>query len=205
MAVFTWEARTRTGETKSGTMTADSLEAVQQRLRAQALQPSTVKKKGREFKFALPAFGGGVSSKDLVLFTRQFSTMIDAGLPLVQCLDILGNQNDNPAFKKVILDCKLTVETGSTFADALKKHPKVFDNLFVNLVAAGEAGGILDTIMTRLSSYIEKNVKLVKQIKSALTYPISILAISFAVVAVMLLFVIPTFRRPWLTLKIKRL
>ena len=195
MAVFTWEARTRSGETKTGTMTADSLEAVQQRLRAQALQPASVKKKARELKLKLPQLGSGVTAKDLVLFTRQFSTMIDAGLPLVQCLDILGNQNDNAAFKKVILDLKVTVETGSTFADALRKHPKVFDNLFVNLVAAGEAGGILDTIMTRLSMYIEKNVKLVKQVKSALTYPISILAISFAVIAVMLLFVIPTFKK----------
>ena len=195
MAQFAWEARTRNGETKNGVMTADSLEAVQQRLRAQAMQVLSVKKKAAEFNLTLPTFGTGITSKDLVLFTRQFSTMIDAGLPLVQCLDILGNQNPNPAFKKVILDLKATVETGTTFADALRKHPKVFDVLFCSLVSAGEAGGILDTIMNKLSSYIEKNIKLVKQIKSALTYPLSILTISFGVVAVMMLFVIPTFQK----------
>jgi type IV pilus assembly protein PilC len=195
MPAFVWEARTRTGETRNGTMVADTMEAVQQRLRAQALQPQSVKKKPLEIKLKLPGIGGGVPAKDLMLFTRQFSTMIDAGLPLVQCLEILGNQNDNPDFKRILLDLKNTVETGQTFADALKKHPKVFDNLFVNLVAAGETGGILDSIMQRLSVYIEKNLKLVKQIKGALTYPVVVLCVSFAVVAVLLLFVIPTFEK----------
>ncbi|MCC6808130.1 MAG: type II secretion system F family protein [Deltaproteobacteria bacterium] len=195
MPAFIWEARTRAGEVKNGTMVADTIEAVQQRLRQQSLQPQSVKKQPLQIKLKLPQFGSGVSSKDLVLFTRQFSTMIDAGLPLVQCLDILGNQNDNPAFKKVLLDLKSTVETGTTFAEALKKHPKVFDTLFVNLVAAGETGGILDTIMNRLSAYIEKNIKLVKQIKGAMTYPLVVLSVSFAVVSVLLLFVIPTFEK----------
>lgn len=197
MAQFAWEARTRTGETKTGVMTADSMEAVSQKLRSQALQVSSIKKKAAQISFniKLPQFGSGVTSKDLVLFSRQFATMIDAGLPLVQCLDILGNQNPNPQFKKVILDIKSTVETGTTFADALRKHPKVFDVLFCSLVAAGEAGGILDTILNKLTGYIEKNIALVKQIKSALTYPLSILSISFGVVAVMMLFVIPTFQK----------
>jgi type IV pilus assembly protein PilC len=195
MPAFVWEAKTRAGEVRTGTMVADTIEAVQQRLRQQALQPQSVKKQPLQIQLKLPQFGSGVTSKDLVLFTRQFSTMIDAGLPLVQCLDILGNQNDNPAFKKVLLDLKSTVETGTTFAEALKKHPKVFDTLFVNLVAAGETGGILDTIMNRLSTYIEKNMKLIKQIKGAMTYPLVVLSVSFAVVAVLLLFVIPTFEK----------
>lgn len=193
MPAFVWEAKTRSGETRNGTMVADTMEAVQQRLRQQALQPQSVKKKPVEIK--LPQFGSGVTSKDLVLFTRQFSTMIDAGLPLVQCLEILGAQNDNPAFKKVILDLKTTVETGTTFAEAMKKHPKVFDTLVVNLVAAGETAGILDSIMTRISAYIEKNMKLVKQVKGALSYPTIVFCVMVVVVAVLLLFVIPTFEK----------
>lgn len=195
MAQFAWEARTRNGELRSGVMNADSMEAVSQKLRAQAMQVQSVKKKAAQFTIALPQLGTGITSKDLVLFARQFATMIDAGLPLVQCLDILGQQNPNPQFKKVILDLKSTVETGTTFADALRKHPKVFDTLFCSLVSAGEAGGILDTILNKLTTYIENNIKLVKQIKSALTYPLSILSISFGVVAVMMLFVIPTFQK----------
>lgn len=194
MPTFAWEARTRSGELRNGVMTADNVDAVNQRLRGQALTPYSVKKKAREFKLKLP-FSGGVSNKDLVVFTRQFSTMIDAGLPLPQCLDILGNQNSNPAFKKVILELKTTVESGTTFAEALKKHPKVFDSLFVNLVAAGETGGMLDTIMNRLSLYIEKNVKLVSTVKKALGYPITVLVVSVVVVTVMLLWVIPTFEK----------
>jgi type IV pilus assembly protein PilC len=195
MPAFVWEARTRAGEVKNGTMVADTMEAVQQRLRQQSLQPQSVKKQAMQINIKLPSFGGGVTSKDLVLFTRQFSTMIDAGLPLVQCLDILGNQNNNPEFKRVLLDIKSTVETGTTFAEALKKHPKVFDTLFTNLVAAGETGGILDSIMQKLSLYIEKNIKLVKKVKGALTYPLIVLSVSFAVVTVLLMFVIPTFEK----------
>jgi type IV pilus assembly protein PilC len=141
------------------------------------------------------SFGGGgsVTSKDLVVFTRQFCTMIDAGLPLVQCLDILSRQQDNPYFKKCLLAVKESVESGSTFAEALKKHPRIFDELYVNLVAAGEVGGILDTILNRLAAYIEKSLKLKKQVKSAMTYPITIIGIASVVIAVILLFVIPAF------------
>ncbi|HPC47838.1 MAG TPA: type II secretion system F family protein, partial [Deltaproteobacteria bacterium] len=135
----------------------------------------------------------GVKTKELVVFTRQFATMINAGLPLVQCLDILSSQQPNPTFKKVIAQVKQDVESGSTFADALRKHPKVFDGLYVNLVAAGEIGGVLDTVLNRLAVYMEKNENLKNKIKSAMTYPIIVLCVAFGVVAVLMIFVIPTF------------
>ncbi len=191
MPTFTYEAKTRTGEVRTGTMDADDEAAVGQRLRQQQLQPTKVAKKGFSFNFG--GGGGSVSSKDLVIFTRQFSTMIDAGLPLVQCLDILGSQIENPAFARVLRTVKNDVEGGLTFSDSLAKHPKIFDHLFCNLVRAGEIGGILDTILQRLAAYIEKNAKLVRQVKSALTYPIGVMFIAVAVIAVMMIFVIPTF------------
>jgi type IV pilus assembly protein PilC len=193
MAVWVWEGRTRTGEVRKGTMEADAERDVLIKLRQQNIQPSRVKKKGRALQ--LPSFGGSVTAAQLVVFVRQFATMIDAGLPLVQCLDILGTQEPNRAFKKVILDVKSNVEGGSTFADSLKKHPAVFDNLFVNLVAAGEIGGILDTILNRLATYIEKNVKLVRQVKGAMAYPIGILVVAIGVVGALLKYVIPTFEK----------
>lgn len=136
-----------------------------------------------------------VTTKDLVVFTRQFSTMIDAGLPLVQCLTLLSSQQENPTFKSILTQVQADVEGGSTFADALKKHPKVFDTLYSNLVAAGEMGGILDTILQRLAAYIEKNEKLKKQVKGAMTYPITIISIAVIVVGVILVFVIPAFEK----------
>ena len=147
--------------------------------------------------FKLPKFGGGgkIDEKDLVIFTRQFSTMIDSGLPLVQCLEILASQQENKAFQEILYKVKESVESGSTFADALAKHPRAFDQLFVNLVAAGEIGGILDTILTRLAAYIEKSMKLKKQIKGAMVYPITIMSIAVVVVGVILVFVIPTFAK----------
>jgi type IV pilus assembly protein PilC len=190
MPTFTYEAKTRTGEVRTGTMEADDEAAVGQRLRQQQLQPVKVAKKGFSFNFG---GGGTVTTKDLVIFTRQFSTMIDAGLPLVQCLDILGSQIENPAFARVLRTVKNDVEGGLTFSDSLAKHPRIFDHLFCNLVRAGEIGGILDTILQRLAAYIEKNAKLVRQVKSALTYPIGVMFIAVAVVAVMMIFVIPTF------------
>ncbi len=193
MAVWVWEGRTRTGEVRKGTMEADAERDVLIKLRQQNIQPSRVKKKGRSLR--LPSFGGSVTAAQLVVFVRQFATMIDAGLPLVQCLDILGTQEPNRTFKKVILDVKSNVEGGSTFADSLKKHPAVFDNLFVNLVAAGEIGGILDTILNRLATYIEKNVKLVRQVKGAMAYPIGILVVAIGVVGALLKYVIPTFEK----------
>jgi len=162
-------------------------------LRRQQIVPVKVKTKPRDLRITLPWQRGKVSKKELAVFTRQFATMIDAGLPLVQCLDILGMQQENDGFKKVILRVKEDVESGSTFADALGKHPRVFDDLFVNLVSAGEVGGILDTILARLAAYIEKAMKLGKQIKSAMVYPSTILAVAVIVTVVLLLYVIPIF------------
>jgi type IV pilus assembly protein PilC len=194
MATFLWTAKTKSGESRNGEMEAASKDAVEQRLRAQQLTPSKVKKKPQDLHFKMPG-SSGVAARDLMLFTRQFSTMIDAGLPLVQCLDILYTQCENIWFKKVLGQVKLDVESGKTFADALSKHPKVFDSLFVNLIAAGETGGILDTIMTRLAVQTEKSVKLAKQIKGALFYPSAVMAVAIGAVAVLLLFVIPVFEK----------
>jgi len=190
MAEFAWEARARTGEVRKGVMEADNEVTVQNRLRQQQLNPVKVKKKAKEFNIVI---GSGVEPKDLVQFTRQFATMIDAGLPLVQCLDILSNQTENKIFAAALKDIKNTVEGGSTFSDALRRHPKIFDELYVNLVQAGELGGILDTILNRLAVYIEKRVKLMRQVKGALTYPIAVTIIAAGVMTVLMVFVIPAF------------
>jgi type IV pilus assembly protein PilC len=192
MAEFVWEARARTGEVRKGAMEAESEEAVNQRLRSQQLQPTKVKKKGRELNFQI---GSGVSSKDLVTFTRLFATMIDAGLPIVQCLDILQGQTDNKIFANVLRDVKSSVEQGATFSDSLRRHPKVFDHLYVNLVQAGEVGGILDTILNRLAVYIEKAMKLSRQVRGALMYPSIVIVVFFGVLSILLIFVIPGFER----------
>jgi type IV pilus assembly protein PilC len=193
MAKFMWEGKTRVGGTMTGEVEAPNEAFVIAQLRRQQIVPVKVKAKPRDLRIALPWQRGKVSKKELAVFTRQFATMIDAGLPLVQCLDILGMQQENASFKKVILRVKEDVESGSTFADALGKHPKVFDELFVNLVSAGEVGGILDTILARLAAYIEKAMKLGKQIKSAMVYPSTILAVALIVTIVLLLYVIPIF------------
>ncbi|MEZ4308339.1 MAG: type II secretion system F family protein [Polyangiaceae bacterium] len=193
MAEFVWEARGRAGEVKRGTMEAENEAAVQNRLRAQQLNPTKVKKKGGLNLSVNLSFGSGVDSKDLVKFIRQFATMIDAGLPLVQCLEILSNQEPNKIFQAALRDIKSTVEQGATFSDALRRHPKIFDDLFVNLVQAGEVGGILDTILNRLAVYIEKNVKLARQVRGALAYPIAVICILIVVMIVLLTFVIPSF------------
>src|SRR5690606_18128127 len=169
MPEFTWEAKNRTGETRKGTMQAENEAAVQQRLSQQQLTPVKIRRKSALAGFKIG--GGSVKIKEMVTFTRLFATMINAGLPIVRCLDILASQQSNSFFKGVIADIKSQVEQGSTFSDALKRHPSVFDDLFVNLVNAGEVGGILDSIMNRLSIYIEKRAKLVGQLKGALTYP----------------------------------
>jgi len=175
---------------RRGVMEAENAGAVQARLRNQQLNPIKVKKKGGGFNFQ---FGSGVTSTDLVKFIRQFATMIDAGLPLVQCLDILSNQEPNKIFKAALIDIKSTVEQGATFSDALKRHPKIFDELFTNLVAAGEIGGILDSILNRLAVYIEKRVKLQRQVRGALAYPSIVIVIMIGVMIVLLTFVIPAF------------
>jgi type IV pilus assembly protein PilC len=188
-----WEARTRSGEVKKGEMEALDAAAVDTRLKALGLSPVKVKKKPAEIH--LPRLGSGVSSKDILVFTKQFATMIDAGLPLVQCLDILANQMDNATFKKVVLAIKTKVESGSTFADALKDHPKVFDELFVQLCAAGEVGGILDTILNRLANYREKAEKLKRKVKGAMIYPIIVIIVAIGVTALLLLKVTPVFAK----------
>lgn len=192
MAEFTYEAKARDGQVRKGIREAENEDTVTAWLKQQGLTPVKVKKKGKDFNIT---FGSGVSSKDLVIFTRQFGTMIDAGLPLVQALDILSNQNDNPIFAKILKDVKSNVEQGRTFSESLARHPSVFDALYVNLVRAGEVGGILDTILNRLSIYIEKNVKLARQVRGALVYPAGIISIAAIVVSVLLTWVIPTFER----------
>jgi len=162
MADFAWEARSRTGELRKGVMEADNQAAVENRLRQQQLNPVKVRKRGALGSFQI---GSGVGPKEIVIFTRQFATMIDAGLPLVQCLDILANQQDNRIFQAALRDIKGHVEEGATFSDTLRRHPRIFDDLYSNLVQAGEVGGILDTILNRLAIYIEKNVKLVRQVR----------------------------------------
>ncbi len=189
MSEFVWEARTRTGELRKGKMEGGDAEAVRVRLRQQQLNPTKVKRKVG-FNFNV---GSGVNIKEMVTFTRLFGTMIDAGLPLVQALDVLAGQQTNKHFKAVLLDIKGSVEQGSTFSDALKRHPRLFDELFVNLVAAGEAGGLLDTIMARLSVYLEKRQKLQRQVKSAMTYPVIVIIIAAAVMTILMTFVIPSF------------
>jgi type IV pilus assembly protein PilC len=191
MAEFTWEARARTGEVRKGVMEAEDETAVNARLRQQQLNPLKVKKKARQIRFQI---GTGVSTKDLVTFSRLFATMIDAGLPLVQCLDILASQQQNKIFAGILRDVKGAVEQGSTFSDALARHPKVFDALFTNLVHAGEVGGILDTIMNRLSIYLEKRQKLIRQVRGALVYPSVVVVIATGVMTVLLTFVIPAFQ-----------
>ncbi|MGE5345429.1 MAG: type II secretion system F family protein [Acidithiobacillales bacterium] len=192
MAQFVWKGKTRQGVVTGGVLVADSKDMAIADLRRRQIEVTTVKEKGKEF--AIPKVGPGkVSSKRLAVFTRQFSVMIDAGLPLVQCLEILGSQQDNRLFQKIILAVRQDVEAGSSLAEAMRKHPKAFDDLYVNMVAAGEAGGILDTILRRLSTYIEKAVKLKGQVKTALIYPVSVLAVAAIVVFIILWKVIPTF------------
>ncbi len=193
MATFTWEGKTRAGELRNGVLDAQNEEEAMQKVKAQGITPSKVKKKALEIK--MPTLGTGVSLKDLVIFTRQFSTMIDAGLPLVQCLEILSTQAESEGLKRTLKDVKEVVEGGATFADALKRHPKIFDELYVNLVAAGEVGGILDTILSRLATYIEKSMKLRKKVKGALFYPICILIVGIGVLLILLYYVIPVFEK----------
>ncbi len=194
MPKFNWEARTKTGAVQKGVMEADNAGAVETQLKRYGFTGISVKEEKKGGK----SFGFGkkkVDTKDLVVFTRQFATMIDSGLPLVQCLDILAGQQENKTFKECLLKVKEAVESGSTFADALAKHPTIFDQLYVNLIAAGEVGGILDTILNRLAAYIEKAMKLKKQVKGAMVYPATIMAIAVIVVGVILVFVIPTFAK----------
>jgi type IV pilus assembly protein PilC len=192
MQAYVWEARNRAGDVKKGVMEADSESAVEERLKMQLLSPVSVRKQPRQITIS---FGTGVKIEDVVIFTRMFATMIDAGLPIVQCLDILASQSENKRFGKILAAVKNSVEGGFTLSDALSKHPKVFDDLFVNLVAAGEAGGILDGILNRLAVYMEKAVKLKRRVKGAMVYPISIIGIAAIVITILLTKVIPVFEK----------
>ncbi len=189
MSVFVWEGKLANGSIKKGEIEAADKAAAALILKRQRIAPTKLKAKPKD----IVLFQKGIQTKEIVIFTRQFSTMINAGLPLVQCLDILSSQQPNPSFKKILSQIKGDVEGGSTFADALGKHPKVFDSLYVNLVAAGEVGGVLDTVLNRLAVYMEKNEALKNKVKGAMTYPIIVLCVAFGVVAILMIFVIPTF------------
>src|SRR3954468_14896407 len=193
MGVYRWEGIARNGQVRSGTKEAPNEAQVLQFLRSQQIRPKKIKplKSGGLANFNF--LGGGVGAKEIVIFTRQFATMIDAGLPLVQCLDILANQQENRVFHAALRDIKAHVEEGATFSDALRRHPKIFDELYATLVQAGEGGGILDAILNRLAIYIEKNVKLVRQVRGALVYPLTVFVIAIGVMTVLLTFVIPAF------------
>ncbi len=194
MATFAYVGRSKSGAVKKGELVAKSRDEAVEQLRKQSVVVTSLEEKAAQEGFSFK-LGGGVSEKDLVVFTRQFGTMINAGLPLIQCLEILSNQSENAALRKSVGAIKVQVEGGSTFSDALRRHPKVFDDLYVNMVHAGEVGGLLDTILGRLSKYIEKAMKLKGQIKSAMVYPASILGIAFIVIAVLMIFVIPVFEK----------
>ncbi|MBI3895331.1 MAG: type II secretion system F family protein [Acidobacteria bacterium] len=192
MPVFVFNARTAAGVKISGERVAENKAALNASLRQQRMTPIKIKEKGKEF--ALPMLGKrGVSAKELAIFFRQFSVMIDAGLPLVQCLEILANNQENTAFQKILTDVRARVEGGTTLANGLREHPKAFDTLIVNMVEAGETGGILDTILQRLAGYVEKAVRLKAAVKSALIYPVSVVAIAVVVVGLLLWKVVPIF------------
>jgi len=193
MPVFLWAGKNKKGDIQKGEMEASTEEAVLANLKRMKIEPTKIKKKPKDLFENVAFLQPKVKTSDIILFARQFSTMIDAGLPIIQCLDILYSQQENATFKKMLRSIKDDVESGSTLAEALKKFPKEFDDLFVNMIAAGEAGGILDTILRRLSAYMEKTARLKSKVKGAMTYPIVTLIIAGAVLAVILIFVIPVF------------
>lgn len=191
MPVYTYRGVNKTGAAVAGERAAASKTEAAAALRRDQITVSKISEKGKEFN--VPSFGGGVDSKELAIFTRQFSVMIDAGLPLVQCLEILASQQENKTFQKILNNVRASVEGGSTLSAAMKQHEKVFDALYYNMVEAGETGGILDTILQRLSLYIEKNVKLKRAVKSAMIYPIVVMGIAILVIALLLWKVVPVF------------
>jgi len=191
MPVYTYRGTSRTGASVSGERMADSKAELAALLRKEQISVSKLSEKGKEFN--IPTFGAGVDQKELAIFTRQFSVMIDAGLPLVQCLEILAGQQENKTFQKILNAVRGSVEGGATLSTSMKQHEKVFDALYYNMVEAGETGGILDTILQRLSTYIEKNVKLKRAVKSAMIYPVSVLGIAGAVITLLLWKVVPIF------------
>lgn len=207
MPSFVWSGKTRAGQSQEGVLLADSRNAAVATLRRQNIQITSIREKGRQIRI-LPRLSRGIAQKRIAIFTRQFSVMLDAGLPLVQCLEILGEQEDNPIFAQIIDKVRTDIESGSSLAEAMRKHPKAFDNLYVNMIAAGEAGGILDIILQRLATYIEKVVKLKNQVRSAMIYPAAVIIIATFVVWLILWKVIPVFEQllsgvggemPWIT------
>lgn len=195
MAVYVWAGKTRDGITRKGELEGRSVAAVSSQLRAQGIVPGKVKQKAKDISEIFTFLQPKVKVKDMVVFTRQFSVMVDAGLPLVQCLHILWEQQENPTFKRTIGAVRMDVESGSTFAEALRKHPKVFSSLYVNLVAAGEVGGILDTILNRLAVQLEKQDKLNKQLRGAMVYPSTVSVIAAGCIILLLVKVIPVFQK----------
>ena len=192
MPSFVWKGKNRFGAFQEGILIADTRDAATAILRRQNVQLTSIKEKGRELRL-IPKFSRGVGAKRVAIFTRQFSVMLDAGLPLVQCLEILGEQEEQRNFREIIQQVRTDVESGANLADSMRKHPKAFDNLYVSMIAAGEAGGILDVILQRLATYIEKGVRLNSQVRSALIYPVSIIVIAAGVVTIILWKVIPVF------------
>ena len=191
MPDYKYQGTSRSGGSVSGTMTASNKSELQSLLKRQQITATKMTEKGKEFN--MPQFGGSVKAKELAIFTRQFSVMIDAGLPLVQCLEILASQQENKFFQKILAGTRAQVEGGATLSAAMRTSPKAFDALYVNMVEAGETGGILDTILQRLSTYIEKNVKLQRAVKSALVYPVGVLSVAAGVITLLLWKVVPIF------------
>ena len=191
MPVFTYKGVNRAGTAVAGERNAATKAELAAALRREQISVSKLSEKGKEFN--IPSFGGGVDAKELAIFTRQFSVMIDAGLPLVQCLEILAGQQENKTFQKVLNGVRASVEGGTTLSAAMKQHDKIFDPLYYNMVEAGETGGILDTILQRLSTYIEKNVKLKRAVKSAMIYPVAVIGIAALVIILLLWKVVPIF------------
>ncbi len=194
MATFAYVGRSKSGAVKKGELVAKSRDEAVDQLRKQSVVVTSLEERGAKEGFKL-SFGSGMTEKDLVVFTRQFGTMINAGLPLIQCLEILSTQSENAALRKAVGEIKGAVEGGSTFSDALRRHPKIFDDLYCNMVNAGEVGGLLDTILARLSKHIEKAMKLKSQIKSAMVYPAAICGIAAIVITVLMIWVIPVFEK----------
>lgn len=195
MPVYIWKGVNSYGEKRKGKIDAPNETAAEAMLRKTRITVSVLKEAPKDIFENIAMFQPKVTGKDVVIFTRQLSTMIDAGLPLVQSLEILANQQENPTFKRILNEVRMDVETGTTFADAMKRHNKVFDTLYCNMVDAGEIGGILDTILRRLAAFMEKNMTLIKKVKGAMTYPVICLAISFIITCVILIFVVPVFSK----------
>ena len=193
MPVYLWKGKDRHNKTRKGEMDVPSEDVVRSELARRKITSATIKKKPKDLFENVSFMQPKVKGSDIIIFCRQFSTMIDAGLPIIQCLDILYAQNDNKTFKKMLKDVKSNVESGQTLAEALRKYPKQFDDLFVNMISAGEAGGILDMILRRLSAYLEKSAKLKAKIKGGMTYPVVTIVIAIVVVAIIMVFVIPVF------------